>query len=100
MDFPSLLTASENFELNEFAAPVAMGSAECVGSEIADVVVANISGTVLMAISDELLRITRAGGWMVLTGFPESELGAMQAMFGVGEVSELNEWRCLVLRVD
>jgi len=99
MDLASLATARENFELNDFAATVAQGSAECTASESADIVVANISGTVLLSIADELLRICKPGGWLILTGFPESELAAIQGMFGSGEVTEINEWRCLTLRM-
>jgi len=99
MDWASLATAQENFGLNDFPATAALGSAECMASESGDVVVANISGTVLLSIADELLRICKPGGWLILTGFPESELAALQGMFGSGEVSEMNEWRCLMLRM-
>jgi len=99
MDLPSLDTARENFALNSFPSTVAMGSAECAASETADVVVANISGTVLLSIADELLRICKPGGWLILTGFPESELSVLRQMFGPGQVTELNEWRCLTLRL-
>jgi ribosomal protein L11 methyltransferase len=99
MDLPSLATAQENFGLNDFPATVAQGSAECIASESADIAVANISGTVLLSIADELLGICKPGGWMILTGFPESELAAVQGMFGSGEVTEMNEWRCLTLRM-
>jgi ribosomal protein L11 methyltransferase len=99
LDFPSLGTARENFELNDFRFTGAAGTADCIASERADVVVANISGTVLLAISDELLRIVQPNGWLILTGFPESELASLQAIFGEGAISEMNEWRCLELRL-
>jgi ribosomal protein L11 methyltransferase len=99
MDLPSLATARQNFALNELPANVVMGSADCIASEVAGVVVANISGTVLLAIADELLRIVKTGGWLILTGFPESELAVVKGLFGAGEVSQINEWRCLTLRI-
>jgi len=99
MDLPSLATAQENFGLNGFRATVAQGSADCMASEAAHVVVANISGTVLLSIADELLRICKAGGLLILTGFPETELSILRKMFGPGEVTDLNEWRCLTLRM-
>jgi ribosomal protein L11 methyltransferase len=98
IDIGSLETARENFSLNGYAATVAAGSADCVRSEAADIVVANISGTVLLAIADELLRILSPAGWLILTGFPESELGVLRQAFGEGDVTGMNEWRCLTLR--
>ena len=99
MDLASLATAGENFELNEFSPTLAQGSVDCVASAIADVVVANISGTVLLSLADELLRVVRDGDWLILTGFPESELSVIQGAFGSGAVTEMNEWRCLTLRL-
>jgi ribosomal protein L11 methyltransferase len=98
VDLASLDSASENFLLNDFRPLLVAGSAECIASEVADVLVANISGTVLLGIADELLRIVRPKGWLILTGFPESELAILRQAFGSGEVSEMNEWRCLMLR--
>ncbi len=99
MDLASLYTARENFELNDFAPTLAQGSVDCAASAIADIVVANISGTVLLSIADDLLRVVKEGGWLILTGFPDSELSVMQSAFGAGAVTEMNEWRCLTLRL-
>ena len=99
LDLPSLSTARENFQLNEFHATVAQGSVDCAASGIAEVVVANISGTVLLSIADELLRVVKDGGWLILTGFPEGELSVIESAFGPGVVTEMNEWRCLTLRL-
>jgi ribosomal protein L11 methyltransferase len=99
LDVPSIETAHENFCLNGYPATLAAGSADCIASEVADVIVANISGTVLLAIADELLRVVRSTGCLILTGFPESELSVLRQAFGNGHVSEMNEWRCLTLQV-
>ena len=96
-DYVALATASENFQLNELPLTLAAGSANCVASEVADVVVANISGTVLLSMADELLRVLRPSGRLILTGFPESELHVLMRAFGPGEVSGMNEWRCLTI---
>ena len=98
IDLGPLASAQENFDLNGYPANVAVGSADCVASEVADVVVANISGTVLLAIADDLPRMLRRNGWLILTGFPESELHILQQAFGEGRVTEMSEWRCLTLR--
>jgi ribosomal protein L11 methyltransferase len=97
LDLASLDSAHENFALNGFLATLAAGSADCVASEVADIVVANVSGTVLLSVADELLRIVRPGGWLIITGFPESELKILRQAFGDGAVTDLNEWRCLTL---
>jgi ribosomal protein L11 methyltransferase len=94
-DEAALQTARENFELNQLPANLAAGSADCIASGSIDILVANISGSVLVAIADELIRVTKNDATLILTGFPESELTAMQSVFGNGEVTALNEWRCL-----
>jgi ribosomal protein L11 methyltransferase len=99
LDLPSLASARENFLLNDFQPALAVGTADCIAAETADVVVANISGSVLLSLADELLRVVRVGGWLILTGFPESELPTLRRAFGGGNVSEMNEWRCLTLQL-
>jgi ribosomal protein L11 methyltransferase len=96
-DLEALRTARENHDLNHLCARLAAGSVDCIAPEVADVVVANISGTVLLSIADELLGMLRPEGWLILTGFPESELAVLQAAFGKGEASGMNEWRCLIV---
>jgi ribosomal protein L11 methyltransferase len=87
--------AVENFTLNGFAPMLAVGSADVVKDAVADVTVANISGTVLVYIADDLLRITKPKGKLILTGFSEWELPAFFELFPSAEVSAMNEWRCL-----
>ena len=84
--------------MNDFTPTLVAGSADCVAGECSDVSVANLSGTVLLSILDEVIRITRAHGRLILTGFPESELGAFQSVFPGAEVSQMGEWRCLLVR--
>jgi ribosomal protein L11 methyltransferase len=99
-DEASLQTARENFELNQLSADLAAGSADCIASDCMDILVANISGSVLVAIADELIRVMKNNATLILTGFPESELAALQSVFGHGDVSALNEWRCLSLHLS
>jgi len=94
-DEAALGAARENFELNGFVASLAVGSADCIRE--ADVTLANISATVILSIADELLRI---GGLLILTGFSDYELPAMEATFGSGTVTESGEWRCLVFQAS
>jgi hypothetical protein len=48
---------------------------------------------------DELLRITKPGGAMVLSGFTEDELGSLVSLAGNGEILSSEEWRCLIVRI-
>lgn len=98
-DQEALATAKRNFELNALSWELAVGSAECLANTCADVTVANINATVLLSIFDELMRITREGGWLILTGFTEAELRPFRDMSPGAEVSEMDEWRCITLRV-
>ena len=94
-DLSALQAARENFDLNALDAALVNGSADCVAAGYAELTVANISGTVLLSIFDDLLRVTAAGGRLILTGFNESEFGFFLRLVPGAEVSELNEWRCV-----
>jgi ribosomal protein L11 methyltransferase len=92
-DEAALSAARENFELNGLLVLLIAGSADCLSDGCADVLVANISATVLLSIADELLRISK--NRLILTGFTLDELPAMEANFGEGAVTSCDEWRCL-----
>lgn len=97
-DETALTAARENFELNKLLPNLTASSADCIRHECADVVVANINASVLLSILDELIRITKPGGWLILTGFAGPELGAMQQYVQDGAVLSLGEWRLCKLR--
>lgn len=99
-DEAALRAARENFALNDLPALLAAGSAECLGGESAEVTVANISGTVLLSVADDLLRICTQHGILILTGFTEHELPPMKAIFGNGVVTSCDEWRCLRVQIS
>jgi len=94
IDEAALGAARENFSLNHLTSLLVAGSVDCVRDGWAAVTVANISGTVLLSIADELLRIS--GGRLILTGFTEEELSTIKQVFGSGEVTSCGQWRCLV----
>ncbi len=100
-DEAALQSALENFALNQLPATVAAGSADCLAASFADVVVANISATVLLSIADDLIQLLDKDAWLVLTGFEATELAAVQTLFAPGDISatvtSLNEWRCVCL---
>ena len=91
-DEEALRTARENFDLNQLSPNLVAGSADVFANQSADIVVANISGTVLLSLLDDLLRI---GATLLLTGFTEHELPAFQQMLPNSSVLALDEWRLL-----
>lgn len=99
-DEVALCAAKENFRLNGEDAALAAGSADCLADDGTDVTVANISGTVLLSILDELIRITRNSGWLILTGFPEAEAAVFEQAFAGAETFREGEWCCLLLKVS
>ncbi len=98
IDEAALDTAQENFKLNALPSNLVAGSAECLTDQCADVLVANINATVLLSIFDDLLRVTKPGGWLILTGFPESEAAVFTRIFPTAELFAQGEWRCLAFR--
>lgn len=97
-DIDALQTAHENFKLNGFAPTLAAGSADCVADGCADVMVANISGTVLISILDDLLRATKPGGFLILSGFVNDEAQAFLRIFPDAEQTTHEGWSCLAVR--
>lgn len=95
-DVAALQAAQENFGLNQMEPLVAAASADAVRTAAFDVTVVNISGTVLLSILEDLLRATKTGGQLILTGFTEWELPHFLQLFpSATAVAGLNEWRCL-----
>ena len=94
-DTGALQTARENFELNGLTPALVAGSADCVANGWADVTVANISGTVLLSILDDLLRVTRPGGILILSGFTNDETLAFLRLFPDAGQTTREGWSCL-----
>jgi ribosomal protein L11 methyltransferase len=95
IDCAALMAARENFDLNGVRADLICGSADVLAAGCSDVTVANISATVLLNIWDDLLRITRQPGHLVLTGFPQTEARTLQQLLPDGESFEMDGWCCL-----
>ncbi|MFL6447716.1 MAG: 50S ribosomal protein L11 methyltransferase [Bryobacteraceae bacterium] len=93
-------TASENFHLNKLPPVLAVGSADCITDAWADVTVANISATVLLATADDLLRVTAPHGVLILTGFPRSEAPALMEFLPDAELTCLEDWACLSAKLS
>jgi ribosomal protein L11 methyltransferase len=97
-DEQALRVARENFSYNDIDAALAAGSADAITDGWADVTVSNISGTVLLSILDDLLRVTRTAGMLILTGFEQGEGRPFLAMFPDAVVSTRDGWSCLAIR--
>ncbi len=100
VDEAALETARENFILNGLAPLLATGTVDCVEEGWADITVANISERVLISIADDLLRVTRRGGMLILTGFPRSEAGAIAGFLPRPEITYLDNWACLTAKLS
>lgn len=100
LDTSVLETARENFQLNGLASLLAIGSADCVSDEWADVTVANISATVLLSIADDLLRVTARNGVLVLTGFPGVEAATLAGFFPRADLAYSGDWACLIAKLS
>ena len=98
-DETALDVARENHTLNGLTPQLINGSADCLMDCCADIVVANINATVLLSMADELLRISAPGGRLVLTGFTECELAAMEQNFlaSTKRIHQSGEWVCVNL---
>jgi ribosomal protein L11 methyltransferase len=74
-----------------------IGSADAVRSAAVDLVVANISPEAIIALAPEFVRVLRAGGTLVASGFNVSEMEMVKAaLAGVREVRCKGEWAAVV----
>jgi len=74
-----------------------IGSADAVRSGAVDLVVANISPEAILALAPEFVRVLRAGGTLVASGFNFSEADAVKAaLAGVREIRQKGEWAAVV----
>lgn len=100
VDESALQTARENFALNGLTPLLATGTVDCIADGWSAITVANISATVLLSIADDLLRVTAMPGILILTGFPESEAGAIAALLPGSEITCLDGWACLTAKLS
>ncbi len=76
------------------------GTPRAVRSGTADLVVANINAETLAGMASELRRVTRPGGALELSGFPERHLERILEPFGRPErLLEKREWRAAIIAI-
>lgn len=95
-DATALATAKQDFSNNHVAPLIVAGSAEAITAGSADLTVANISGTVILAMMDELVRITKSGGVLILTGFQAGEARVFQRLLHAARRIDLDGWACVI----
>jgi ribosomal protein L11 methyltransferase len=80
--------------------PVLRGSAGAIRGDF-DVIAANVSASVLLDLSDEILRLATPGSRLILAGFGTEEAAVVKRVFATGPLSERieGEWSCLVLDI-
>lgn len=80
--------------------PVFVGSARAMRSAAFDCVTSNVNAEGLLALREDLVRVARPGGRLVVAGFKTRRLADVREAFGLPVLRELvsADWRCLVLR--
>ena len=100
-DPDAIASARENVGLNP-GADVTLGTVDLRAATLKpfDVVLANLTGGLLVAAAPALARLTTRGGRLILSGFMESEETDVLAAFASCEVerrSQEDEWVCVTL---
>jgi ribosomal protein L11 methyltransferase len=95
-DEQALEIAKQNSLLNDCQPCFVAGSADCLRAASLDMVVANISASVLLSLADDLLRIVRPQGSLILTGFQIAEAGVIKDVFRTTTALERDGWVCLI----
>jgi ribosomal protein L11 methyltransferase len=102
-DHGAVIVARENFGRAGVGVPVFVGSADGVGSAVADLIVANISPAWIAELAGEWVRILKPGGVAILSGFEAADVVVVSAAIAkaggrvTGEFGEL-EWRMIEVR--
>ena len=71
-----------------------IGSLDAVRSQVADVIIANISSAAIEQLRPEFERVQAVGGTLILAGFPASDL---PEGFAPREIYQRGEWLCYVV---
>ena len=104
-DADALANARANIRRNGAAAAIDIIQDDLSGLRIqrADLVVANLTGGVLLRYADELRALVVDGGYLILSGFTPADLAVIRRAFAsLGVIAEQaeGEWAALSLRAD
>ncbi len=98
IDPDALTAAAENLELNEVAPKVTLRLAgvETLDAS-ADIVLANLTGSLIERAADELARLVSPGGHLIVSGVMESEstvIPAVASRLAWQQTTQEQEWLC------
>jgi ribosomal protein L11 methyltransferase len=101
-DADAVAAARENLVLNPRAAvTIDVGDIRTSCHPVSDIVLANLTGGLLIAAASDLRRLTKAGGRLILSGFmPTEETEVLRAFapLCVEHRVQEEEWVCVTLR--
>lgn len=101
-DDDAVASARENLALNPTARVVVdVGDLRATGRAAADVVLANLTGGLLVAAAPELRHLTKPGGRLILSGFLRVEEADVLRAFSpltLEHRDEEEDWLCVTLR--
>jgi ribosomal protein L11 methyltransferase len=104
VDEDALVSARECLELNGLSGRVTLRRADLRSDHIepADVVLANLTGALLIAQAPLLVSLANPGGRLVLSGFQRAEANAVHSAFGstttLARVAE-GDWEAVLLQI-
>jgi len=99
-DPDAIANARENMALNKLDVELRCASLEAVTLEPADIVMANLTGALLVRYSRTLRDLIRPNGVVIMGGPREEEAESVRGAFDLQIVHEVTEdgWLCLVVR--
>jgi len=102
-DADAIQSAQENLHLNQNPAGVRFAVLDLTTRDLApaDVVVANLTGSMLVKVAGRLLEATRSGGHLILSGILSVEEEDVRQAFAAASFlqrSQEDEWVCLMLK--
>ena len=82
-DEDAIVNARENLRLNgaDHAIVLRQGDVRVEAPAPADLVIANLTGALLISLAPTLISLVRAGGTLIISGFLAPEIEAMRAVF-------------------
>lgn len=100
IDSDATVIARQNLSSMQPSALLFTGSLRSVHGAAVDALVANLNRATIRSLGPELLRVVKPAGLLVLSGFPEHESAAVQAIVGQSPCDRLHDsgWACLVFR--
>jgi len=101
-DADAVAAARDNLALNRRAdVSIHVGDVQTATHGLSDVVLANLTGGLLVAVASQLRQLTKPGGRLILSGFMSPEEGDVLRAFaplGIEHRAEEEEWVCVTLR--